>query len=176
MAAAGSTLKLDGSYTTKVLLPVLMYTIIIVYFYCCQLPVYSALGRLLSIISWTGSFLFLSELPANHFGKITSIGKKFQWNSHSASCKVAGTYWIYTISGIVLSSTVNRIIDICSWKLTFRQRKGWCKIYHNFIFCTTQHVMKEGWDIFPLKRINQKRTETLFCLHCSSLSVIQLWA
>lgn len=45
--------------------------------------------------------LFAVELSSNSPGKITSNGKEFCWYSHSSSCKVARTYGIYSVSGII---------------------------------------------------------------------------
>jgi len=71
--------------------------------FCLEFCLYSftfSTGLLWPLIVRAGSFVVLSELSADHFGKITCNGKKLQWNSCSTSCKVAGTCGIYTISGI----------------------------------------------------------------------------
>lgn len=44
-------------------------------------------------------YAVLSELPSNNSGTITGTRKEFQWDSYSASCKIAGTCPIDTISG-----------------------------------------------------------------------------
>lgn len=87
VTAAGSALKLDGSYTTKVLLAFFLYPVSsspFTYYY-------TNLNCLFVLLH--------EELPSNSVGKTTTSPEKFKWNPYTTSSSVARTCGIHTISG-----------------------------------------------------------------------------
>lgn len=93
VTAAGSALKLDGSYTTKV-------------------PFLSSFTCMLRIISLLFPLVFLNEeLPSNSFGKTTTSSEKFKWNPYTTSSAVARTCGIHTVSGNQIVSALSPLLS-----------------------------------------------------------------
>lgn len=94
VTAAGSALKLDGSYTTKV-------------------PFLSSFPYMLCVISLLFPLVFLNEeLPSNSFGKTTTSSEKFKWNPYTTSSSVARTCGIHSISGNQVVSALSPLLSL----------------------------------------------------------------